>query len=237
MFIIKCCTFLFSSAFTVTQQHLDSTIIKNDSTSVSSVAAKDRNRKHSSNEIIYIKDLSQCKTKQQNEQFIEFESDTNNTNDSLEINTIDPKDCNFASPSKGTNNRNNNSSEYNAASTDLIEYNSNTIRRKPKQKAGITAKSFNTTDIHAESKALLQSSLSFAKQQTFEEEIIQQQQNPGCFDINQPNLIATFHQQASHRKESRLNVKVSFNGLQINLDTFLLFEAIYICFASKYNCL
>ena len=174
---------------------------------------KDRTRKHSPNEILDIKDFSQCKTKQQDEEFIEFESDTNNTNDSLEIKAADPKDCNFPAASNSTNSRNYNCSDYNAANTDLFEYNSNTIRRKPKQKAGITAKSFNTVDIHADSKVLLQSSLAFAKQQTFEEDI-QQQQNQGCFDISQQSLIATFHQQANHRKDHRLNAKVSFSNVR-----------------------
>lgn len=208
---VICCIFLFSSAFTVTQQHLDSTLIKNDSTSVSSVAEKERNRKHSPNEILDIKDFSQCKTKQQNEEFIEFESDTNNTNDSLEFKTADPKDCNTRVSIKTTNNSYNNCSGYNSANTDLFEYNSNTIRRKPKQKAEITAKSFNSTNIHADSKVLQQSSSAFAQQHTFEDDT--KQRNYGCFDLNQPSLIATFHQQASHRKDNRLNAKVSTNSL------------------------
>ena len=171
---------------------------------------KERNRKHSPNEILDIKDFSQCKTKQQNEEFIEFESDTNNTNDSLEFKTADPKDCNIPVSIKTTNNSYNNCSGYNNASSDLFEYNSNTIRRKPKQKAEITAKSFNSTDIHADSKVLQQSSSAFAQQHTFEEDNIKQQ-NYGGFDLNQPSLIAAFHQQASHRKDNRLNTKVSPN--------------------------
>ena len=210
--LILCCIFLFSSAFTVTQQHLDSTIIKYDSTSVSSVGVKERNRKHSPNEILDIKDFTQCKTEQQNEEFIEFESDTNNTNDSLEIKTADQKDCNFPLSSKASNNSNNNCSGYNTASTDLFEYNSNTIRRKPKQKAEITAKSFNTTNIHSDTKVLQQSSLAFSRQDTFKEDI--PKQNQGCFDVSQPNLIAAFHQQASHKKDHRSNVKVSFDDFR-----------------------
>ena len=190
---------LYSSAFTTVTQH-DSTLVTSDS-STASVISKERNRKHSPNDVLDIKDLSQSK-KQQNE-FIDFESDTNNTNDSLEINSADQKDFNFLATSK-TSGENSEYSEYFTKTSDPFEYNSNTIRRKPTQKVSNTASSFYSNSSHADSRLLQQSSTSFTKSKTFDKDAHYQE----CYELNHPSLIAAFHQQASQRKDSQLPLQV-----------------------------
>ena len=131
----------------------------------------------SPNDVLDIKDLSQHK-KQQNE-FIDFESDTNNTNDSLEIKSADQKDFNVLATSK-ISSENSECSEYFIKTSDPFEYNSNTIRRKPTQKVSNTAKSFYSNSSHADSNLLLQSSTSFAKRKTFDKDAHYQE----CYELN-----------------------------------------------------
>ena len=190
---------LYSSAFTTVTQH-DSTLVSSDS-STASVISKERNRKHLHNDVLDIKDLSQSK-KQQNE-FIDFESDRNNTNDSLEIKSADQTDFNFLTTSKKSG-ENSECSEYLTKTSDPFEYNSNTIRRKPTQKVSNTAKSFYNNSSHADCKLLLQSSTSFTKRKTLDKDARYQE----CYELNHPSLIASFHQQASHRKDSHLQLQV-----------------------------
>ena len=99
-------------------------------------------------------------------------------------------------------NKVNECSEY-LSKPELVEHNSNTIRRKPKKKeVSKTTKSFTRNDSHADSKGSVQSSLENKIDET------SQRNYQGCYEVNHPSLIAAFQQQANSRKDPHIHLQV-----------------------------
>ena len=191
------CKLTLPSLFTVTQH--DSNKPKSDLTT--SVAPKERSRKHSPITAFDTKDISECKT--QHSEFCNLEKDTKIENDDLKIFPSYP--VNFADFDRLTeHNTYNSKNGVFYANPDQSEYRSNTIRRKVKQKVGKDAKDLISRNSQEDSSLCFQSPISFPKRQKANENV----QYQSCHEVNQSSLIAAFHKQSNDRKSTHLQSQV-----------------------------